>query len=49
MEKEVEQIKMLKTNFKIQYAFVATSGYEESPYECIDIHSLYDEKILCSC
>lgn len=49
MEKEISQIKNLKTNFKIESAFVATSGYEDSPYECLDIHSLYDEKILRSC
>ncbi len=42
MDKEVEQIKNIITNFRIEYAFCATSGYENSSYECIDIKSLYD-------
>ncbi len=42
MDKEVEQIKKIKTNSKIEYAFFSTSGYEDSEYECIDIRSLYN-------
>ncbi len=42
MEKEVEQIRKIKTTFKVEYAFVATSGYEDCDYECVDIRSLYN-------
>lgn len=42
MNKELEQAKNIKTDLEIEYAFVATSGYESSPYECIDINSLYN-------
>ncbi len=42
MDKEVEQIKKIKTNLKVEYAFIATSGYESSNYECIDVNCLYN-------
>ncbi len=42
MNKEVEQIKNIKTNLKLEYAFLATNGYEKSNYECLDIKDLYD-------
>lgn len=42
INKEAEQIKKIKTNSKIEYAFLSTSGYESSDYECIDIRSLYN-------
>ena len=42
MNKEVEQIKNLKTNLKVEYAFVATSGYETCEYECLDVNCLYN-------
>lgn len=42
MEKEIIQIKNIKTDKNIDYAFLATSGYEDSNYECIDINSLYN-------
>lgn len=42
MEKEVGQIRSIKTTFKVEYAFVATSGYEDCDYECVDIRSLYN-------
>ncbi len=41
MNKEVEQIKNIQTSFKVEYAFCATSGYEDSNYECIDVDELY--------
>lgn len=42
MNKEIDQISNIKTDYKIKYAFLATSGYEDSSYECIDINSLYN-------
>ena len=42
MKKEVCQINEIKTNYRLEYAFLSTSGYEESNYECIDIESLYN-------
>ena len=42
MNKEVSQINEIKTNNKLEYAFISTSGYEESSYECINIDSLYN-------
>lgn len=42
MDKEVGQINEIKTNHKLEYAFISTSGYENSNYECINIESLYD-------
>lgn len=42
MQKEVEQIKKIKTSSKIEFAFFATSGYEDSDFECIDINTLYN-------
>lgn len=42
MEKEVGQIRKIKTAFKVECAFVATSGYEDCDYECVDIRSLYN-------
>lgn len=41
MNNEVEQIKNLKTNLKVKYAFVSTSDYEASNYECVNIQELY--------
>ncbi len=41
MNKEVTQIENIKTDLRIEYAFLSTSGYENSPYECLDIESLY--------
>ena len=42
MNKEIDQISNIKTDYKIKYAFLATSGYEDSSYEYIDINSLYN-------
>lgn len=42
MNKEIGQINNIKTDYQIKYAFLATSGYENSNYECIDINSLYN-------
>ncbi len=42
MEKEIKQIENVKTLKNKEYAFVSTSGYETSPYECLDIESLYN-------
>lgn len=42
MQKEIEQIKNIKISSNIECAFVATSGYEDSNYECIDINNLYN-------
>ena len=42
MNKEVEQINSIETKFNIKYAFISTSGYEDSTYECIDINSIYN-------
>lgn len=44
MNKEVNQINEIKTNYRLEFAFVSTSGYENSSYECINIESLYDIK-----
>lgn len=41
MNKEVAQIENIKIDLRIEYAFLSTSGYENSPYECLDIESLY--------
>ncbi len=41
MDKEAEQLNKIKTSINIKQAFVSTSGYEESDYECIDINDLY--------
>ena len=45
MNKEVEQ-KNIQTSFKVEYAFCATSGYENSNYECIDVDELYRVKFI---
>lgn len=42
MGKEVKQIENTKTSLDVEYAFVATGGYEPSNYECVDISSLYN-------
>ena len=42
MNKKVSQINEIKTNYKLEYAFISTQGYEESSYECINIESLYN-------
>lgn len=42
MEKEIKQIENVKTLKNKEYAFVSTSGYEASLYECLDIESLYN-------
>jgi uncharacterized protein len=42
MNKEINQIEKIKTNYKLEYAFVSTSGYEPCDYECIDIDSIYN-------
>lgn len=41
MQKEVEQIKSIKEIEVKDIAFISTSGYEESNFECLNIDKLY--------